>query len=224
MSSFAVTPLNRVMRLRQRGHYDRDTVFRILAVPHAIAHVAWNDDDGLPVCLPMLFGVAEAQDLLYLHGSIANNMLGTIGERGQRVCVTVTVLDAWVLAKSLFHSSANYRSVVLFCTPEELSDDDEKLRALTLISERALPGRSAEARAPTKAELKATSVLKLRIDAASAKVRNEGVSEPESDRKDAALANVWSGTVPIVTTLGTPVKDEASNTNRDAPLPGFLQN
>jgi uncharacterized protein len=153
----------------------------------------------------MLFGVDRSQDVLYLHGSSANNMMAVVCERQQRVCVTVTLLDAWVLAKSLFHSSANYRCAVLFCTPAppgELSDA-EKVSALNLITERTVPGRAAEgARAATKAELKATSVLKLKIDTASAKVRTGGPSDPQSDVNDPALQNVWTGIVPIVTTLG----------------------
>jgi nitroimidazol reductase NimA-like FMN-containing flavoprotein (pyridoxamine 5'-phosphate oxidase superfamily) len=222
--AFEVTSHNKVLRMRQRGAYDRATIFDILRTPHAVAHVAFVSDehDGSPVCLPTLFAVDEANDVLYLHGSVASHMINAVHDNAERkVCVTVTLMDAWVLAKSLFHHSANYRSVVMFCSVLPVEDDAEKLRALLMIADHAIPGRSADARLPNKAEMKATGVLKLHIDSASAKVRAEGVKDVQADLNSDELANVWSGIVPIHTTLGTPIKDEA-DPHKEIDLPPYL--
>jgi nitroimidazol reductase NimA-like FMN-containing flavoprotein (pyridoxamine 5'-phosphate oxidase superfamily) len=233
MSRLPVTPLTKVLRMRERGKYDRATIFSILNEPHAVAHVAFVSDDSGVVCLPTLFAVDEENQVLYVHGSVASHMIGVLNDSinddnnnaddvSRRVCVTVTLMDAWVLAKSLFHHSANYRSVVMFCSVVPVSDEAEKLRALLLIADHAIPGRSKDARLPNKAEMKATAVVKLRIDLASAKVRAEGVKDIAADLNSDQLANVWTGIVPINTTLGTPVKD-AADPHSDIPLPSYIK-
>lgn len=183
----------RVRRLAARGAYDRDLVHRILdAAP--IAHVGVATEDG-PVVLPMAFG--RTDDTLYLHGSAANNLLR--GGAGAEVCVTVTHVDALVLARSVFHHSMNYRSVVVRGTARRVDDPDEKLGALRCITDHVVP-RWDDAREPNEAELRQTLVLALPTAEASAKVRT---GDPVDDDEDLG-GPWWSGTVALTTVRGTP--------------------
>jgi uncharacterized protein len=175
----------RVRREPKRGRYDRDTIDAILD-ESLISHLGFSVD-GQPFVIPTLH--ARVDDVVYVHGSAASRMLREL-EGGAPVCLTATIFDGLVLAKSVFNHSVNYRSVVLFGTARPAHDKTEALQALT---EQLAPGRWEEARQPTEQELKATSILALPIEEASAKVR----SGREEDEPEDALLPVWSGVVPV---------------------------
>jgi len=180
---------HRVRRVSQRGHYDTETIHAILDASW-IAHVSFADAAGQPFVIPMLY--ARVGDSLLLHGSIASRLMRTLGE-GVQACVCVTVIDALVVARSHFHHSANYRSVVAFGRAVPVLDPDAKATALASFVDALIPGRAGESRAADRNELAATAVLRFAIEDASAKVRAGG---PKDDPADANLA-VWSGIVPI---------------------------
>ena len=188
-----------VKRLPARGHYERDIIDSILDEGF-ICHVGFVVDDH-PYVIPT--GYARVGDHLYIHGSAASRMLRNLST-GIGVCVTVTLIDGLVLARSAFHHSINYRSVVVLGTAELVSDEDEKNRALEAVTEHIVPGRWADVRWPTSLELKATTVLKLAIDEASAKIRTGG---PIDDEEDYAMA-VWAGVLPLKLDTGTPIADD----------------
>ena len=194
----APTARSQVKRLPKRGHYDRETVYRILDEGF-ICHVGFVHD-GAPVVIPT--GYARSGDRLYIHGSAASRMLHTLDE-GVPVCVTVTLLDGLVLARSAFHHSMNYRSVVVFGAAKVVTDENEKIEALRLFTEHVVPGRWNRIRRPAAQELKATTVLSLPIEEASAKVR---VGPPLDDEEDYALP-VWAGVLPLKLTPGEPIAD-----------------
>jgi hypothetical protein len=177
----------RVKREPHRGRYDRETIDAILDEA-LIAHVGFVHD-GQPFVIPTLH--ARAGDLVYFHGSAASRMLRELSG-GVPVCLTVTLVDGLVLAKSVFNHSINYRSVVLLGTATRVADE-EKETALRALSDQLAPGRWDEVRAPTAQELKATWILSLPIDEASAKVRAGG---PEEEPEDEDLPH-WHGVVPI---------------------------
>lgn len=197
-----------VKRLPKRGHYDRETINAILDEGF-ICHVGFVVDQQ-PYVIPT--GYARVGDDLFIHGSSASRMLRNLSE-GVRVCVTVTLIDGLVLARSAFHHSINYRSVVVLGTAELVSDEDEKNKALEAITEHIVPGRWAEVRWPTELELKATSVLKLPIDEASAKIRT---GDPVDDEEDYAM-KVWAGVLPLILTTGVPVADSRSDPSIEPP-------
>lgn len=200
MTDFAITDANRVRRLPERGHYDRATVHAVLdAAP--LCHVGFVDG-GRPVIIPTLH--ARRDDTLLLHGSSASRMLRHLGQ-GHEVSVAVTLLDGLVLARSLFHTSVNYRSVVLFGRGRLLEDRNEKLSALEVIADRLMPGRWQEARLPSNQELKATAVAAIPLDLAAAKVRTGG---PKDDEEDMGMG-IWAGVVPLRLAAGTPIPDAA---------------
>ena len=186
------------VRYKGRGHYDRDLIDSILDEA-VLCHVGVVQEDGSPMVLPTLF--ARDGDALYVHGSPASRLLRT-GKKGVDLCVTVMLLDGFVMAKSAFHHSVNYRSVVVFGTAEEVTDPDEKARALELLVDHVHPGRSAECRAPNEKELKATLVLRLSLDEASAKVRDGG---PIDDEEDLDLP-YWAGVIPVRSVRDEPVR------------------
>ncbi len=194
-----VTPRVRVKRLPDRARYDRETIESILDEAF-ICHVGFNSEHG-PIVIPTGFG-RDGNDLI-IHGSAASRMLRDLSN-GIDVCVTVTILDGLVLARSAFHHSMNYRSVVIYGKAELITEKDEKVRALEILSEHIIRGRWADVRPPSEKELKATTVLRLPIDEASAKIR---VGPPKDDEEDYSLP-VWAGVVPLQTTLGMPVADE----------------
>ena len=185
-------------RLPKRGFYDRKTIDAILDEA-LVCHVGFVHD-GHPVVIPTLF--ARVGDLVYFHGSAASRMLRTLTS-GAEVCLTVTLLDGLVLARSAFHHSANYRSVVVFGRAQMIEERTEKLAALEAFAERVAPGRWNEVREPTPKELKATTVLSLALDEASAKVRT---GPPVDDEEDYAL-DVWAGVIPLRLVAGEPVPD-----------------
>eukprot|EP01124_Arcella_intermedia_P023284 TRINITY_DN3664_c0_g1_i1.p1 TRINITY_DN3664_c0_g1~~TRINITY_DN3664_c0_g1_i1.p1 ORF type:complete len:275 (-),score=71.03 TRINITY_DN3664_c0_g1_i1:24-848(-) len=207
--SFEVQQKNKVQRLPLRASYDKQAVYQILKAGH-FCHVAFvrREEDGssYPVSIPTLYGVQG--DYIYIHGHSANGMMRQTWDQ-QDVSLTVALLDGLVYAKSLFHSSVNYRSVVVFGKAERIEQEGEKLEALEVISEQIMPGRWAEAKVPTKAELKATSVIRIQIQSASAKAR-EGL--PKDDKEDLSFP-VWSGIVPISIQKGQPITDTTSLSN-----------
>lgn len=188
MSHFTPTLRTQVKRLPKRGAYDHETVHKILDEAF-VCHVGFAAD-GQPFVIPTNF--ARVGDRLYLHGSSASRMLRTLSE-GVPVCVTVTLVDGLVLARSAFHHSVNYRSVVILGTARLVEDPAEKMEALRLFTEHIMRGRWDEIRWPTEQEMKATTVLALPLEEVSAKVRSGG---PIDDEEDYALP-VWAGVLPI---------------------------
>jgi nitroimidazol reductase NimA-like FMN-containing flavoprotein (pyridoxamine 5'-phosphate oxidase superfamily) len=194
-----------VRRLADRGRYERALVHEVLDGAY-LAHVGFVVD-GQPRVLPMTYG--RDGDVLYLHGAVGNAMLRA--SAGAEVCVTVTLLDGLVLARSAFHHSMNYRSVVLLGTATKVEDPDEKRRAFDVIVDHVLPGRSEVARPANDSEVRTTLVLRLAIDEGSAKVRT---GPPKDDPEDMDLP-VWAGVVPLRLVADDPVQDPAQT----APLP-----
>ena len=187
----------RVKREPQRARYDRETVDAILDEA-LICHLGFAVD-GRPYVIPTLH--ARVGDRLYVHGSAASRMLRHVAT-GAEVCVTVTLFDGLVLARSVFNHSVDYRSAMVFGRAT-LVEGDEKVAALRALTEQLAPGRWDEARQPTAKELKATWILSLPLDEASAKVRTGG---PLDDEEDYALP-AWAGVIPLTTRPGTPEPD-----------------
>ena len=194
----APTERTKVKRLPQRGHYDRETINAILDEAF-VCHVGLVVD-GSPVVMPTLH--ARVGDDLLLHGSPASRLLRTAAK--QEVCVTVTLVDGFVLARSAFHHSVNYRSVIVFAQPEIVEGDD-KAAALDAIVEQLVPGRVESLRPMTDKEVKGTTVLRLPIEEASAKIRD---GWPVDDDEDYDFP-VWAGLIPVSTTFGEPITDPA---------------
>lgn len=195
---FTPTTHTQVRRMPKRGHYDRATVHAILDAG-AIAHVGYVID-GQPFVTPTAYW--RQGDRLYWHGSSASRMLRTI-EAGSPVCVTVALIDGFVLARSAFHHSVNYRSVMAFGTAHKLTDEAEVMEALRDFTERLYPGRWDALRPVQPQELKATTVLVMDLTEAVAKVR-EGM--PIDDDEDYALP-IWAGVLPVQTRVTAPISD-----------------
>jgi hypothetical protein len=187
----------RVRRLHEKASYDRDAVKAILDEA-LVAHLGFAHE-GQPFVIPTLH--ARLGEGVYVHGSSASRTLRALGG-ALPVCLTVTLLDGLVFARSVFEMSANYRSVVVLGEARAVGDPDEKAAALEAFSEQVLPGRWAEARKPTRQELKATAILALPLDEASAKISAGGPDDGESE--DAALP-VWAGHLPLRLVAGEPV-------------------
>jgi nitroimidazol reductase NimA-like FMN-containing flavoprotein (pyridoxamine 5'-phosphate oxidase superfamily) len=198
MSRFQPTQRTQVKRLPDRGAYDSETVFKILD-EGLICHVGFSVD-GQPYVIPT--GFARVEDTLYIHGSAASRMLRTLAE-GVQVCVTVTLLDGLVLARSAFHHSMNYRSVVMLGRATLVSDAAEKIKALEAFTEHIVRGRWNDVRLPTESELKATTVLALPLAEVSAKIRT---GPPKDDAEDYDLP-IWAGVVPLTITSAAPIAD-----------------
>lgn len=211
MTGFTKSRRNKVIRMPERGQYEREDVYRIVDEA-LICHVGFIQD-GQPFVIPTLH--ARDGDALLLHGSSASRMIKHAGA-GNPVCVTVTLVDGLVLARSVFHHSINYRSAVLFGQGHLITEPEEKLAALARFTERLLPGRWDDARLPNRQELKATAVVAIPLDSASAKVR---VGPPKDDEEDLALP-VWAGIVPLRQVVGEPLADETVPAG--FPLPDYL--
>ena len=192
------TTRTKLRRLPKRGAHDRPTIDAILDEA-LISHVGFVHD-GRPAVIPTLH--ARIGDDVLIHGSAAGRMLRALAT-GIDACLTATLIDGLVLARSAFHHSVNYRSVVLYGQAHLISEPDEKERALEAFTDRLVEGRWAEVRRPTRKELKATTVLRLPIEEGSAKVRT---GPPIDDDEDYAL-DVWAGVVPLTLTRGEPVPD-----------------
>ncbi|MFN2498652.1 MAG: pyridoxamine 5'-phosphate oxidase family protein [Pyrinomonadaceae bacterium] len=205
---FPQTERTTLKRLPKRGVYDLDLVYAILDEGF-ICHVGFIAD-GKPVVIPT--GYARVDDQLYIHGSQSSRMLRTL-KTGIDVCVTVTLIDGLVLARSAFHHSMNYRSVVVFGNATAIEEADRKLAALRALSEHMIPGRWDEVRGPNEQELKTTTVLALPLEEVSAKVR---IGPPLDDEEDYAL-KVWAGVLPLKLVAEDPVKDPALQTGIEPP-------
>ena len=192
------TERSQLRRLPNRGSHEEEVIHRILDEGF-LAHVGFQVGTQ-PFVIPTLYG--RDGDTLYLHGSAASRMLREL-DTGLPACVTVTLVDGLVLARSAFHHSMNYRSVVAFGTARKIQDPAEKTRALLVISEHLLKGRWKDVRGPSEQELKATAVLRFAIDEASAKVRQ---GPPLDDEEDYSLP-VWAGVLPLKLTAQEPVPD-----------------
>jgi nitroimidazol reductase NimA-like FMN-containing flavoprotein (pyridoxamine 5'-phosphate oxidase superfamily) len=206
------TQRTRVIREPQRAVYDREQVYRILDEGF-ICHVGFAVD-GQPYVIPTSYGRRHAS--LYLHGSAASRMLRHM-KQALPVCVTVTLLDGIVLARSVFNHSMNYRSVVILGKANLVEDREEKLTALRVLSEHILPGRWDDARQPNDQELIATSVLQVPIEEFSAKVRT---GPPVDDEEDYSFPT-WAGVVPLALRAGSPVGDP--QLDPACPLPGYAR-
>src|SRR6201997_3012217 len=202
------TARTRVVREPERGVYDRKTVYGLLDEAF-ICHVGFCVD-GQPFVIPTSYGRKDAN--LYIHGSAASRMLRQMRE-GVAVCVTVTLLDGLVLARSVFNHSMNYRSVVILGKATLVDDPEEKLTALRLLSEHILPGRWDDARQPNERELKATSVLRVPIEEFSAKVRTGPLID---DAEDLAFPT-WAGVIPLEMKAGAPIDDPRLEPGRSVP-------
>jgi nitroimidazol reductase NimA-like FMN-containing flavoprotein (pyridoxamine 5'-phosphate oxidase superfamily) len=201
------------VREPHRGAYDRETIYALLD-EGLVCHIGFSVE-AQPYVIPTMF--TRVEDAVYFHGSAASRMLRNLGA-GIPVCLTVTLTDGIVLARSVFNHSMNYRSVVALGKAVLVEDPGEKLAALRAFTEKILPGRWNEARQPSEKELKATSILRLRLTEASAKLR---VGPPEDDAEDYAL-RVWAGVIPLQLTPGAPIRD--ARCDASIPTPPYAEN
>jgi hypothetical protein len=208
MNAYTPTDKSKVKRLHERGHYDKDTVYAILDAG-MLAHIGYIID-GQPFVTPTAYW--RDGNRIYWHGSAASRMLRAEA-KGIPVCVTVTHLDGLVLARSGFHSSINYRSVMAFGTAQMVTDADEKVHHLNRFVDRILPGRNATLRPIDPQEAKGTTVIWMEIDEASAKVRT---GSPKDDEPDYAL-DCWAGVVPITQVVGSAIPDPKLKAGVDWP-------
>jgi nitroimidazol reductase NimA-like FMN-containing flavoprotein (pyridoxamine 5'-phosphate oxidase superfamily) len=212
MKEYPISQRNKVIRLPKRGHYDHETIHAILDGGF-LCHIGFTVE-GQPYVIPTAYG--RDGDRVYFHGSSKSRMLTQL-DKGIPLCLTVTHLDGLVLARSAFHHSMNYRSAVLFGTAH-LVEGDEKEKALFLISENILKGRWDEVRGPNAQEMKATSVMRLDIETASAKIRT---GPPGDDEADYELP-IWAGVLPVSLQYGQPVNDPLLR--EDIPLSDSIKN
>jgi nitroimidazol reductase NimA-like FMN-containing flavoprotein (pyridoxamine 5'-phosphate oxidase superfamily) len=211
MNEFKQTETNQVRRQAGRGKYDRETIYSILDEGY-LCHVGFSVETR-PFVIPTLY--ARAGDSVFIHGSSISRMLKKI-DQGVEVCITVTLVDGIVLARSAFHHSMNYRSAVVFGNGTLVTDRDSKIEALRSISENVLPERWADSRQPTENELNVTSVIEVVIREASAKIRT---GDPSDDEKDYELP-IWAGVLPLANGFGKPVPDSRLAEGID--LPDYL--
>jgi nitroimidazol reductase NimA-like FMN-containing flavoprotein (pyridoxamine 5'-phosphate oxidase superfamily) len=211
--SFTPTERTRVVREPHRGVYDRETIYKILD-EGIVCHVGFSTD-AQPFVIPTLY--ARVGDAIYFHGSAASRMLRGAAA-GVPVCLTVTLTDGLVLARSAFNHSMNYRSVVALGKATLVDVPTEKLEALHSFTEKILPGRWQDARQPNEKELKATSILKLELTEVSAKIRSGPVQD---DEEDYALP-VWAGIVPLHLQAEAPLRDERCDSA--IPTPAYAAN
>lgn len=211
MNVYTRSAKNRIKRLPKRGHYERETLYSILDEA-LICHVGFAES-GQPFVIPMNF--ARLQDTLVLHGAKASRLLTHIAN-GNPVCVEATIVDGLVLARSVFHHSVNYRSAVVFGCGRMVEEPGEKLAALQAITEHLIPGRWNEVRPPSRKELNATTVVSIKIDEASAKIR---VGPPVDDEQDYSLP-VWAGILPLEEIVLPAIPDE--HLLPEVPVPEYM--
>lgn len=202
------TERTKLKRIPKRGSFDREIVYKILDEAF-ICHIGFSVD-GQTFVIPTAYG--RKDNLLYVHGSAASRMMREIS-KGIDVCLTVTLVDGLVLARSAFHHSINYRSVVIFGKAEIVESEAEKNDALFAFTEHLIKGRWAEIREPNAKELKGTTVLKLEINEASAKMR---AGNPIDDDEDMNL-DVWAGVIPLEIKAGKPIDDDLLRENIEVP-------
>ncbi len=213
MTEFPQTAQNRVRRMPTRGAYDTATIYPIVDEA-LICHVGLIEAEQ-PVVIPTLH--ARDGDQILLHGATTSRLL-RYAATGAPLCITVTHVDGLVLARSIFHHSINYRSAVLFGRGTLIEGDAAKLTALARFTEKLIPGRWDDARVPNAVELKATSVVAVTIESASAKIRT---GPPKDDEEDYALA-VWAGVLPLQQSFGEPLPDPATRT--EIMVPDYIVN
>lgn len=213
MSAYEKTHLNQVKRGPKRAIYDQKVIYEIID-SHMICHVGYVYE-RTPITIPTGYG--RIDDTLYLHGSMKNRMLLGIAELEQ-ASVTVTHLDGLVLARSVFHHSVNYRSAVIFGKPRVVSDREEKMKALEVITENFIAGRWKEARQPNEKEFEATLVIAIPIESASAKVRAEGVNDEKADLN----LDIWAGVVPLEMVARKPIPEP--DMKNGIPVPNSVRN
>ena len=206
---YTPTPRTRLVREADRAVYDRESAYRILDEGF-LCHVGFVAD-GQPFVIPTSYG--RKGDSLFIHGSAASRMLRNVKE-GIPVCITVTLLDGLVLARSIFNHSMNYRSVVILGKATLVDDPAEKIEALRLLSEHIIPGRWADSRQPNERELKATSILRVPIEEFSAKVRKGPVVDDEEDYS----FPTWAGVVPLQMVAGEPIDDARLDPKLEVPV------
>jgi uncharacterized protein len=211
-NALPITDRTKIKRIPKRGQYEREVVHQILDEA-LICHVGFVVD-GQPFVIPTAYG--RVADNLYIHGSPASRMLRSLSN-GIEVCVTVTLLDGLVLARSAFHHSMNYRSVVIFGVAQIVEDPGEKLEALQAFTEHVVQGRWSEVRQPSSQELQGTLVLSLPLNEASAKVRT---GPPSDDEADYSLP-VWAGVLPLQLSTLSPVAD--SRLLSEIAVPEYVQ-
>jgi nitroimidazol reductase NimA-like FMN-containing flavoprotein (pyridoxamine 5'-phosphate oxidase superfamily) len=204
------TARTQVNRHDERGRYDRETVYAILD-EGLVAHVGFVEE-GQPVVLPMLY--ARKDDVLYLHGSPRARML-VDASAGAALCLTVTLVDGIVLARSAFNHSINYRSAVVYGRGRSVTDRAEKLESMRILVDHVLEGRSEDARGPSGGELKATEMVALEIEDSSAKIRT---GPPGDIKKDLKLP-IWAGVLPLSVVVGEPVAAD----NCDVAVPDYIR-
>ena len=213
MAQFPITDKTEITRLPKRGVYDKDAVYAILdeALFCNLAYTRENQAFQIPT------GFCRIGDKLYLHGSVGSFYMRELAEKKPPVSISVTLIDGLVLARSAFHHSVNYRSVVVFSTPEKVEDENELYTALEVFTNKMQPGRWNDVRKPTAGEWKATMLLSFKIEEASAKVRT---GPPKDDDEDYAM-DVWAGVVPLEITRSAPQPDPALKPG--VPLPAYLK-
>ncbi len=213
MSEFSITDKTKITRLPKRGVYDQESIYAILddALFCTLAFVR----EGLPAQIPT--GFCRIDNTLYVHGSVGSSYMRELAEKKTPVCISVTHMDALVLARSAFHHSVNYRSVVIFSEARKVTDEQELYTALEIFTNKIQPGRWDDIRKPTTGEWKATMVLAFDITEASAKIRT---GPPKDDEEDYALP-IWAGVVPLRTQRDAPIPDPLLSDT--TPLPTYLK-
>jgi nitroimidazol reductase NimA-like FMN-containing flavoprotein (pyridoxamine 5'-phosphate oxidase superfamily) len=213
MDKFQVTPRTKITRLPKRGVYDRDVINSILdeSLFCTLAYVR----DNTPFQIPT--GFCRIENKIYVHGSVGSFYMRELASSKPVVCISTTLIEGLVLARSAFHHSVNYRSVILFSQPEKITDQAELYRVLEVFTNKMQPGRWAEVRQPTSNEWQETMVLSFSIEEASAKVRTGG---PKDDEQDYDL-DVWAGVVPLRIQRQDPIADERLKPG--LPIPAYLK-
>jgi uncharacterized protein len=213
MPELGKTNRTTLTRLPKRGSYDLDTIHAILdeALYCTLAYALDNQPYQIPT------GFCRIGNKLYIHGSVGSHYMRELADKKLPVCIAVNLFDGLVLARSAFHHSVNYRSVILFATPEAVTDGQEQYTALEIFTNKMQPGRWNDIRLPNENEWKKTMVLSFLIDEASAKIRT---GPPKDDEEDYSL-NIWAGVVPLKTVREQPVPDPLLP--GDIPLPDYLK-
>ena len=217
MSKFKITEKTEITRLPKRGVYDKDQINAILdeALFCTLAYV--RETENGPQAFQIPTGFCRLEDKLYLHGSVGSFYMRELAEKKLSVCISVTIMDGLVLARSAFHHSVNYRSAVIFSNAEKVTDEGELYKALEVFTNKMQPGRWNDVRKPSAGEWKATMVLSFKIDEASAKVRTGG---PVDDDEDYSL-DIWAGVVPLKQQRMQPMSD--IKLKQGIPLPDYLR-
>ena len=213
MSTYPITDKTKITRLAKRGIYDKDVIHAILdeTLLCTLAYVHENEPFQIPT------GFCRIDDKIYVHGSVGSFYLRELAEKNLPVCISVTLLDGLVLARSAFHHSMNYRSVIVFSKAEKVTDPEELYQALEVFTNKVQPGRWNDVRQPNAGEWKSTMMIRLKIDEASAKVRT---GPPKDDEEDYSL-DVWAGVVPLKVERKEPIADDLLKAG--VPLPGYLK-